>query len=339
MKQHLEGARATGVRSNRLRLAAAALAVVIPLVGFATPSGAAPGRNDPNTPVSSDGSTAPPVSAQEASASLGSFAGGGAGTVNNRSKRVPDVPLVDPLTYEPIAGSPTTESVLGADTRVQNTTTTSFPNRAVAHITFSPSAGKTAVCTGWLINATTIATAGHCVAKGGSRAFYPLSSYRIYPGRNGSVAPYGSCTAKRLNTVSAWINSNNWEYDYAAIKLNCSIGNTTGWFGFWSQSTSLTGQTQTITGYPDDKASGTQWRGTGVVKITQTRKLWYDNDTFGGQSGSPVWKNNPPSPSTCVGACAMAIHTNGRDPSNGFNSGLRITSEVFNNLVAWRNAA
>ena len=43
-------------------------------------------------------------------------------------------------------------------------------------------------CTGWLIGANTVVTAGHCVHQGGGGSFYPTSSYRIYPGRNGPIA-------------------------------------------------------------------------------------------------------------------------------------------------------
>ena len=116
------------------------------------------------------------------------------------------------------------ESIIGPDTRVRVTPTTTFPARATVLITFS--LGR---CTGWLIGPNTVITAGHCVHPGGGGSFYPASSYRIYPGRNGGGSPYGSCTAKWLASVRGWTTTGDDRYDYGAIKLNCAIGNTVGW--------------------------------------------------------------------------------------------------------------
>lgn len=79
-------------------------------------------------------------------------------------------------------------------------------------------------------------------------------------------------------------------YDYGSLKLNCTVGNTVGWFGFWWQSASLAGYSTTIQGYPGDKPFGQQWRGDNVtrtVAVSQDRQVFYQNDTAGGMSGSP----------------------------------------------------
>jgi glutamyl endopeptidase len=214
------------------------------------------------------------------------------------------------------------QSIIGTDTRYQITATTTYPYRAIAKITSSIGG-----CTGWMINANTVATAGHCVHNGSW-----ATNVVVYPGRNGTSSPYGSCTATRLFAVSGWTTSRSPEYDYAAIKLNCTIGNTTGYFGFRWSSTSLNGQPSYISGYPGDKPSGTQWRSDDTVRISDIRRLYYANDTYGGHSGSPVW-NNEASCSTC----GIAIHAYGVG-SNGYNGGTRITQEVFNNLTTWKNS-
>jgi glutamyl endopeptidase len=94
----------------------------------------------------------------------------------------------------------------------------------------------------------------------------------------------------------------------------------------------LTGQASYTSGYPGDKTYGTQWRSNDSIRISQTYRLYYANDTFGGQSGSPVW-NNGGSCSTC----GIAIHAYGVD-STGYNGGTRITQSVFNNLTTWKNS-
>jgi glutamyl endopeptidase len=223
------------------------------------------------------------------------------------------------------------ESVIGADTRTLVSPTTDYPARATVLITFS--AGR---CTGWLINANTVVTAGHCVHPGDNTAFYPTSSYQIYPGYTGSAAPYGSCTAKWLASVQGWTRNGDDQFDYGAIKLNCSIGNTTGYYGFFWTSASLTGLPTLINGYPGDKPL-TQWRSSDLVRLVHDRRVFYQNDTTGGMSGSPVYYIR----SGC-GTCAMAIHAYGvygSPPFSTNNHGTRITKDVFDNLTAWRNAS
>lgn len=201
------------------------------------------------------------------------------------------------------------ETVIGTDSRYRITATTTYPYSAIAHITSSVGG-----CTGWMIGPNTVATAGHCLHNGSW-----ATNVRVYPGRNGSSTPYGSCGATRLYSVTGWTSSRSPEYDYGAIKLNCTIGNSTGWFGFRWQSASLTGQPTYLSGYPGDKTYGTQWRSNDSVRITATRRLYYANDTYGGHSGSPVWNGN----ANCS-PCGIAIHAYGVG-SNGYNGGTRIT--------------
>jgi glutamyl endopeptidase len=227
----------------------------------------------------------------------------------------------------------TAESVIGTDGRTQVTNTTTAPRRAIAQILFDGGS----LCTGWMISANTLATAGHCVHEGagGSGGFYPVGTYQIRPGRNGSSAPYGMCTAKTLYTVNGWANGGLQDYDYGAIKLNCDVGDTTGWFGYFHQAASHDGQQAIIAGYPGDMGGDTMWTMTGTIGATLPRRLRYTIDTAGGQSGSPVWTNNNPN---CAGPCARAIHAYGVGGSDVDNSGTRIIQEVANNLTAWRNA-
>lgn len=222
------------------------------------------------------------------------------------------------------------EVVIGLDTRVR-VNTQPYPSRAVALITFA--GGR---CTGWFIGPDTVATAGHCVHTGGSTGrWVRRTSVRVYPGYDHDTAPFGWCTAKRLYTVRGWTRSRDERYDYGAIKLNCSVGNTVGWFGFFSTPTtsSLNDYPATISGYPGDKPLQ-QWQSSDKVRATETRQVFYANDTAGGMSGSPVWYDR-------AGPYAMAIHaygTHGTFPHSGYNHGTRIVKGVFDNLLSWKNA-
>lgn len=240
-------------------------------------------------------------------------------------KTVPNSKITNSEKVAPASnGSIGIQSIIGADNRTRVTSTTTYPYRAIAHIE-SDIGG----CTGWLIGPDTVVTAGHCVYDPGTRRW--ASYARVYPGRNGSTAPYGSANAVNFYSVTGWTNSGDPNYDYGAIKLDRAIGNTTGWFGYRYTTASLTGTAENISGYPGDKTYGTQWQHADQIRQTSTLRLYYQNDTYGGQSGSPVYE---PNNSSCGGPCGLAVHAYG---GSTYNSGTRITQAVYNNFNTWKN--
>ncbi|MEM8535869.1 MAG: serine protease [Chloroflexota bacterium] len=269
--------------------------------------------------VSSDGYIPPSIAAHEMMDFSPAFEGSGQ-PVNDGTEVVFDKPVAAVTAPGDSVGI---DSVIGPDSRYRITNTTSSTYRKIVHIT-SNSGG----CTGWLISADTVATAGHCVYYGGWS-----QNVRVYPGRDGSSTPYGSCSAERLFAPSGWTQSYSPSYDYGAIKLNCTIGNQTGWFGFQWENGSRNGESTNISGYPGDKPYGTMWRSDGSVQVTENLRLFYANDTIGGMSGSPVWNNE------LCNQCAVGIHAYGVGGSPyGLNGATRITQEVFNNLMSWKNS-
>lgn len=255
--------------------------------------------------------------------------------------KVPDVTAKGVTSSESFAGTGVTartrvkaadegalgvQSIIGVDERYRINPTTGFPHSAVALITFN--GGR---CTGWFYGPDVVGTAGHCLHSGGSGGSWSTNVV-VYPGYNGSGgAPFGSCTAKSLHSVAGWTTNGNHEYDYGTIKLNCTVGNTVGWFGYWWQSASLNGQVTRVCGYPGDKPLE-QWCGdldngaVATVVNSTAEKVYYRNDTVGGQSGAAVFQNR----SDC-GFCSMAYHGYGGNP----NSGKRITQATFNNMQYW----
>lgn len=212
-------------------------------------------------------------------------------------------------------------AVLGLDTRVQLKPAV-YPYRAITLITLG-----SARCTGWMVGADTVITAGHCVHRGSTGSWYNLSDYTIYPGHDGTNAAYGSCTAKRLYTTEGWALSSKTEYDYGAIKLNCQVGQATGWLGFAAAATTKN-LPAILNGYPGDKPLG-QWVGFDSIKKENSNWVYYKNDTYSGMSGAPVWYD------AGKRALAFAIHTY-RVPN--FNRATRINAEVFKNIKTWKNA-
>ncbi|HEY8706390.1 MAG TPA: hypothetical protein VIM34_00160 [Burkholderiaceae bacterium] len=228
---------------------------------------------------------------------------------------------------------PLAETVHGPDNRVRITNTSVYPWRAHASLLITAADNSQWIGTGWFIGPHTLMTAGHVVyIKGSGVAGRDgwVKRIQVMPGRNGSALPYGSVTSTNLRSVTGWTNSasGNENFDYGAILLPTQLGATTGWFGFGVYAdTDLLGTVGNISGYPGDKPSGTQWYDARRIAAVNARKVYYDIDTAGGQSGSAVYR-------IINGArYAFAVHAYGGATTN---SGTRIVTPVFNNMVAWK---
>ncbi len=223
------------------------------------------------------------------------------------------------------------ESIINWDSRTQ-AYTLYYPNRAIVFIEYSGSH----LCTGWLYSPNTIVTAGHCVHTGGSSgAWRSANLYKVYPGRNGRASPYGYCTVKWLRSVVGWTVSGNYRYDYGAMRLNCNVGNTVGWFGMY-QHASPVGQPAIIGGYPGDKPR-TQWTSADRIRYVSPEMIGYRMDTVGGHSGSPIWHDRNEGLAT-NGAWGIGVHNYGVGAlGTNANSAARLTTARINNYITWKN--
>lgn len=224
---------------------------------------------------------------------------------------------------------PQLENVIGADDRTRINPTTNYPWRAICALRIRSATGKNYVGTGWLISPRTVITAGHCVFMHNEGGW--AQSIEVIPALNGSSRPYGSGSSSVFRSVTGWTNSRNRDFDYGCIILPTTYkpGNTTGFFGFATRNdANILNKTLNLSGYPADKGADTQWFHARAPKSVAARTITYDIDTFGGQSGSPVWfiENG--------NRYAIGIHTNGNDAGN---SATRIVTDVYNNLVTWKN--
>jgi glutamyl endopeptidase len=221
--------------------------------------------------------------------------------------------------------------VHGIDDRVQITNTADYPWRVHASLLITAADNSRWIGTGWFIGPHTLMTAGHVVyiknsGVAGRDGF--VKSIQVMPGRDGTKLPYGSATSTNFRTVNGWINNGSEEYDYGAIILATDLGNTTGWLGFGVyDDATLTSSVGNISGYPGDKPSGTQWYAARTIASVTARKVFYDIDTAGGQSGSAVYRL------VSGNRYGVAVHAYGGAVTN---SGTRIVQPVYDNMLAWR---
>lgn len=222
------------------------------------------------------------------------------------------------------------EVVLGEDDRVKvdPASIRTNPWRQICALRIKAATGAQYVGTGWFIAPNVLATAGHCVymLKEGGWA----KSIRIAPGLYGDDAPFQWITAMRFASVKGWVHANSRDYDYGVIFLpESDTGRRVGNFSVRAlPDTALKDVRARISGYPADReqAKFQYYHERPVLGVSETR-IDYDHDTYGGQSGSPIWQNTEQ-----TGRVAVGIHTNG---STAGNSGTRISPPVLANLIAW----
>ncbi len=202
------------------------------------------------------------------------------------------------------------------------------PWRQICALRIQSSTGVAYVGTAWFIGPSVLATAGHCVFLRDDGGW--AASIDVIPGLAGTIEPYGRATATRFASVAGWRDSGSADFDYGVIFLDdAALGSRVGNFSVETESDAdLTDALSRISGYPYDKEEATRqyYHERPLKGVTPTR-LKYDIDTFGGQSGSPVWRQVEGR-----GAVAVGIHTTGTVLGN---SATRIIDPVLENLATW----
>lgn len=220
------------------------------------------------------------------------------------------------------------EVVIGDDDRQMVSNVLESPWKKIAALRIHSKTGKIFVGTGWFISPTVLATAGHCVFmhdEGG----WPVQ-IEVIPALNGLERPFGSAISTKLESNNGWVNDRNSDFDYGAIILEKPISEEIGWFSVAAAPDEyLKSNIANISGYPIDRDRATRqyYHARNIIRAS-SRRIYYEIDTYGGQSGAAIWMNLGEGDRVAIG-----IHTTGNSTSN---YGTRITEEVFNNLQTWK---
>ena len=243
------------------------------------------------------------------------------------------------LRMRPSLARPGTETVIGVDERVRISDTDKLPWRMIAALSLKPKLPLTStfIGTGWFIGPKTLLTAGHCVFSESDFGGW-IGSIDVSPGRNDAKFPYGTVTASRFSSTKVWQNGPDPDYDIGCIHLDEPLGDQVGYFKIASLTDQeLEGALVNISGYPGDRGGGEQqfFHANRVLR-TSARRVFYDIDTYGGQSGSPVWHQASPE----AEPVAIAIHAYGVGGTPGgwgmtANSGPRLIPEMVQMIKEW----
>jgi glutamyl endopeptidase len=243
-----------------------------------------------------------------------------------------DKPLVIP---RPPVRSSALESIIGPDDRVRVFDTDLDPWRRICALRMQAPNGSPFIGTGWLAGPRTVITAGHCVYDNVEMGGWAVQ-IELRAGQNDDAMPFGVVSSRKFEAHKKWIESRNADYDIGCIHLAEPLGDQVGWFGIAAlPAAELQGYLVNIAGYPGDRGNGKQlyFHKDRVLRVTP-RRIDYQVDTYGGQSGSPAWvyqqEGGPP--------LVVGVHAYGTGaslPGIEANSAPLIDNDILDLIRSW----
>lgn len=234
----------------------------------------------------------------------------------------------DRAALEPLLGE--RKAVQGADSRVAVANPTNAPYASVAQllIAFKRADGtlRTVRCTGSLVRADAVLTAGHCLytdKEGWAK------SVRVIPAMTSNSKPFGESSGRKLFVPSEYRDLKQvarGQYDFGIVRTHARLGERAGTRKF-AVHKSPQNQPARIIGYAGDRPN-TMLESNGKTSKLSGAQLLHDVDAFGGTSGAGVvgsgaWANT-----------IFAIHS-GESSTRGYNVALVITTPIHTRLKQW----
>ena len=212
-------------------------------------------------------------------------------------------------------------------TRYAITDSTVNPYYAICYIAVSFPTGGSGYATGFLINNNTVVTAGHALYQPSLGEW--ASSVTVYPGKNGSLTPYGSVNKSSMWVGGSWYTNADPTGDFGVIRLSSNAGVPAHFWMAERSDTQLSNLSVKMTGYPSDKSGNTytMWESTGNVYGTTTYLFYCDAYGTYGISGSPVCDTS---------GWVVGIAT-GNAPGSPATGGSTRAVRITNGFITWVN--
>lgn len=186
------------------------------------------------------------------------------------------------------------ENLIRSFSSLSSITSSVYPWSAQSRMFFTQTGGNF-LCSGTMVDARMMITAGHCVHEGSGGSW--STGVSISPAWDGDDDAFGSSSASLLGSFTDWTNSSSWDGDMGFVRIDRPVGFLTGWFGYgWNSDNGWwSSTTWNMAGYPGSCFSGApdqlyygwgSWDlvGTYVVEADMSESCW-----FGGMSGSGVY--------------------------------------------------
>lgn len=189
--------------------------------------------------------------------------------------------------------------------------------------------------TGWFVAPDRVVTAAHVLDLRRAWASVPGASswhLEVVPGKSSAVTPpFGATWAERVERHPRFVDDGVSSWDLAVMKVKPPSGLTAALCIDAQPAVPGSGIVLKISGYAWNGGSpDEQFQGTGQVLAREGAAIFYDIDTEGGQSGSPLLLR------TGAVAVAVGVHTGGQGRGQGalarsLNSGIAFDAP----LVSW----
>lgn len=203
--------------------------------------------------------------------------------------------------------------------------TTRDPYYAVVHLSVRWPNGTISNGSGFLVNRTTVVTAGHLLYNRDRGGW--ATSIDVTPGRNANHAPYGTLQSLRIAAGGSWVINSDASGDFGVITLSSSANVPSHFFMLSRTDAQLQNLSITTTGFPGGQVpASSMQRSRGEITIVQ--QFGIRASAFGGpgMSGAPLYD---------ASGWVVGILTSGVAGAGGHINAVRMIPDLIDFVLSW----